>query len=324
MAHSKCLVVQPIHVAGLRLLEHAGIEPIIAPASDMITVAGLVGGCAGVITRNAGFSEQAIKGAPRLKVIAVHGIGTDPVAVEAATAHGIAVVNTPGTNVRSVAEHAIALLFALAKQIPAADKATRRGDFGFKFRSRLVELEGRLLGIVGFGAIGRSTAGLARALGLRVIGFSPSQPDSTFTEFGADRAATLPELLSRSDAVSLHVPLTPATRGLLGARELALMKPGAFLINTSRGSVIDESALIASLKQGHLGGAGLDVYATEDMERSYELLRLPGTVLTPHIAGSTEACLERTAVEAAEQVVDTLTGRMPRHLVNREVWPRRR
>lgn len=324
MPYHKCLVVQPIHPAGLRILDAAGIDAVAAPASDMQTVAALVGDCSGVITRNAGFSEGAIRAAPHLKVIAVHGIGTDPVAIDAASAHGIAVVNTPDTNIRSVAEHAIALLFALAKDVRSADSAARGGDFGFKYRARLVELEGRVFGIVGLGKIGQAAARLASALKLRVVGFSPTQPLSRFMECGADRVAALEELLARSDAVSLHVPLTPSTRGLIGEREISQMKPGAFLINTSRGSVVDEAALIASLKAGHLGGAGLDVFASESMDRSYELLRLPNVILTPHIAGSTEACLERTAVEVAEQVVDVLAGRMPGHLVNPEVWRRRR
>lgn len=324
MSVPRCLVVQPIHAAGIHILEQAGMTVIYATASDMPTVAGLVGGCSAVITRNAGFSEAAIKAAPRLKVIAVHGIGTDPVAVDAATAHGIAVVNTPDSNVRSVAEHAIALLFALAKRTPAADNAVRSGDFGFKYRARLVELDRQVLGVVGFGRIGQAVARLAGSLGMKVIAFSPTQPLTRFAECGAEHAPTLAELLARSNAVSLHVPLTAATRGLIGARELAGMRPGAFLINTSRGSVVDEAALIASLKSGDLGGAGLDVFASESMQRSYELLYLPNTVLSPHIAGSTEACLERTAVQTAEQVVDVLAGRKPGHLVNPQVWESRR
>jgi D-3-phosphoglycerate dehydrogenase len=230
------------------------------------------------------------------------------------------VVNTPDVNARSVAEHAIALTFALAKAIPAADAATRSGDDAFKYRARLTELDGLAFGIVGFGAIGRITAKLAQALGMRVSAFSRSRPDADFTEAGIERAPDLRHLLARSDVVSLHLPLVPDTRGLIGAAELALMKPGAILINTGRGGLVDEGALAVALEAGDLGGAGLDAFAIEPLPTGSPLARLSNVVLSPHVAGSTVQALERMAELSARQVVDVLSGRRPAHPVNPQVW----
>jgi D-3-phosphoglycerate dehydrogenase len=319
-----CLVIQPIHPVGLETLQRGGLtirhsrrgEPreVVAEATD----------CVAVVTRNAGFSAEAINAAAALKVIGVHGIGVDPVAVPVATAHGIAVVNTPLANVRSVAEHAIGLIFALAKSFSEADRAVRANDFRFKYRTRLVELDGLTLGIVGLGRIGQQTAQLARALGMRVIAVSLDTPDAVFAEVHAERLDRLDELLAQADVVSLHLPLTAGTRGLIGRRELARMKPGSFLVNTGRGGVVDEAALVAALDNGPLAGAGLDVFESEDMPFDHPLLQRRNALLTPHVAGSTEACLIRTAREVAAEVLAVLRGEHPRFLVNPDVWPRRR
>lgn len=315
-----CLIVQPIHRAGLDLLSSAGIRPIVAPASDRATILAAVPAAHAVITRNSGLAADAMAAAPRLKVIAVHGVGTDAVAMDSATAHGIAVVNTPDVNAPSVAEHALALTFALAKAIPAGDMATRTGDTEFKYRVRLTELAGARFGVVGFGAIGQATARLAKALGMSVSAFSRSQPDAAFAAAGVERAPDLDTLLRGCDVVSLHLPLVAATRGLIGARELALMKPGALLINTGRGGLVDEEALAAALANGRIAGAGLDAFASEPLPTTSPLVRLPNVILTPHVAGSTVQALERMALLAATQVIDVLAGRRPPHLVNPSVW----
>ena len=315
-----CLIVQPIHQAGLDLLSSAGIRPVVAPAHDRVTILAAVPAAHAVITRNAGLAADAIAAAPHLKVVAVHGVGTDAVAMDAATARGIAVVNTPAVNAPSVAEHALALTFALAKAIPASDLATRTGDTEFKYRVRLTELAGAHFGVVGFGAIGQATARLAKALGMSVSAFSRSQPDAAFAAAGVERAPDLDVLLRGSDVVSLHRPLVAATRGLIGGRQLALMKPGALLINTGRGGLVDEDALAAALAEGRIAGAGLDAFASEPLPTTSPLVRLPNVILTPHMAGSTVQALERMAVLAASQVIDVLAGRRPPHLVNPSVW----
>lgn len=318
----ECLIVQPIHQTGADVLTRAGIRPIAASSADpAVVLREIVGACA-VITREAGLAAEAIEAAPLLRVIASHGIGTDPIAVDVATRRGVAVTNAPLANVRSVAEQAVALTFALAKSVVRADAAVRAGDRTFKYAARLVELRGAVFGVVGFGNTGRATAELARAVGMRVVGLSASQPDAVFAAAGVERLASLAELLAVSDVVSLHLRATGAMRAIIGERELALMKPHAFLINTSRGALIDEQALAAALGDGVIGGAGLDVFQHEPLPLDSPLLALNNVVLSPHIAGSTRQALERTAVIAAEQVVSVLEGRKPAHLVNGDVWPR--
>jgi D-3-phosphoglycerate dehydrogenase len=276
------------------------------------------------ITRNAGFSGRQMKTLKNLRVIAVHGVGYDPVDVETATQLGVAVTNTPGTNERSVAELAIALMFALAKQVVAADAAAREGDFGFKYSADLTEIAGLTLGILGFGAIGRQTAAIGRALGMRVVALSKHQPDAVFERLGVVRASSLQTLLSDSDVVSLHLPATPSTRNLIGREELALMKPTSLLINTGRGSTVDEDALVDALREGRIRGAGLDVFRSEPLDPNHPLCSLQNVILSPHLAGSTEAALRRTAIASAECVLAVLADKRPETLVNPQVWPSRR
>ncbi len=320
MITGPCLIVQPIHAAGLDRLRAAGLEPRPASGTDSETLAREVADCVAVITRNTGFPARAIAAAP-LRVIGVHGTGTDHVATAEATAAGIVVVNTPGANAVSVAEQTLALIFALAKALPEADRSVRTGDDSFKFTARLIELAGLTLGLVGFGAIGQATARLAAALGLRVLAYGPSRPDADFANAGALRAASVDALLAEADIVSLHVPLTPGTRGLIGRDQLARMKREAFLINTSRGGLIDEAALVEALEAGTIAGAGLDVFAREPLPVDHPQ---PRAILTPHVGGSTGAALIRTAETAATRVVDVLAGRRPGGLVNPDVWERRR
>ncbi|MCJ8145053.1 hydroxyacid dehydrogenase [Ancylobacter sp. A5.8] len=317
----RCLIVQPIHPAGLDLLAQAGIEPVNAPAYDADTIIRAMAGMEAVITRDAGLRAPAMAAAPGLRVIGVHGVGTDPVDIGEASRRGVCVVNTPGTNVRAVAEQTLALTLALAKSVPGADAAVRRGDFGFKYRAPLRELHGAIFGVVGFGNIGRATAELARAFGMRVVGFSRSQPDSAFLESGVERMDSLDALLAIADVVSLHLPNTPETRGVIGARELGLMKPGAFVVNTSRGALIDETALAQALGAHRIGGAGLDVFVREPLDPASPLAGLDNVVLSPHVAGSAVEALERTALLVAQQVAEVFAGRRPRHLVNPEIWP---
>ncbi|MCJ2024506.1 hydroxyacid dehydrogenase [Methylobacterium sp. J-067] len=319
-----CLIVQPIHAAGLAQLRMAGLEIRAATGLASAILAREAADCVAVVTRNGGFPAEAVLAAPRLRVIGVHGTGTDPVAVPEATRAGIAVVNTPGANALSVAEHAIGLIFALAKAIPQADQAMREGDHDFRYGARLVELAGLTLGVVGFGDIGQATGRLAAALGMRVLAYGPTRPASDFAALNAERAATLPDLLARADVVSLHLPLTAQTRGLIGRDELSRMKRGAFLINTARGALVDEDALAEALAAGTIAGAGLDVVSGDALAHDHPLHRERRVILTPHVAASTEAALIRAAERVAGQVIDVLAGHRPPNLVNPEVWDRRR
>lgn len=323
-ASRNCLIVQPIHRAGLDILARAGLALRYLERVDAQTLAHEASDCVAVVTRSAGFSTRAIEAAPALRVIGSHGVGVDAIDVTLATERGIAVVNAPHANVRSVAEHAIALMFALTKSLAAADRATRAGDFRFKYSARLLELQGLTLGIVGFGSIGRQTAILAKALGLKVMAHSLETASEPYAETGVERAAELRDLLSRSDIVSLHLPLTVSTQGLIGTAELAVMRPGSFLVNTGRGGVVNETALLDALDKGQLAGAGLDVFASEEMPPDHPLLLHPKLLLTPHIAGSTEASLARTAEDVAHGILAVLADERPQFLVNPSVWPHRR
>lgn len=313
-----CLIVQPIHQTGIKCLREAGLLPV--DRIDAVDPGRIVA----AITRNAGFSGEQMKALTELRIVAVHGVGHDPVDTDIATRLGIAVTNTPGSNERSVAEQAIALMFGLTKRLVAADGAARKGDFSFKYSADLMEIAGLTLGILGFGAIGRQTAAIGRALGMRVIAFSNHQDDRVFDRSGVLRASTLEAVLGESDVVSLHLPATSSTRNMIGRQELALMKPTSFLINTGRGSTVDEDALVEALRSGKIRGAGLDVFQSEPLTPDHPLCSLPNVILSPHLAGSTEAALERTAVAAADCVLSVLADRQPATLLNPQVWAMRR
>ena len=320
----RCLIVQPIDPEGWSVLRAAGLEPVAASASDDATVAREIRDAVAVVTRSAGLSAASMEAAKALRVIGNHGTGVDPIDVPRATALGVPIVATPDANAASVAELAVTLALAVAKDVVRADRASRTHDATFKYRARLQELSGKTLGVVGFGRIGRRTAeAFVRGFGMALLVHAPSAPPEAVAALGG-RSCGLEELLERSDVVSLHVPLRPSTRGMIGAAELARMRSTAILVNTARGAIVDEHALADALRAGRLAGAGLDVLATEPIASDHPLLGLPNAILTPHIGGSTREAARRTAVAVAEQVVDVLHDRMPAYLVNPEVWPVRR
>ncbi len=322
---SDVLIIQPIHAAGTAMLKAAGLTPRLASAPDMATVASEIGDAVGAITRNAGLNQAAMDAAPKLKVLGNHGVGVDPIDLDHADRIGLPVVFTPYGNVQSVAEQAVSLMLAVAKSTARADEAVRQGNFGFKYDTPLAELHGGVLGIVGYGRIGRRTAAIASAaFGMRVMVYSPSVPADDIVADGAVKADTLDGLLREADVVSIHAPARAGTRHMINRDRLALMKPTAILVNTGRGAVIDEAALTDHLREKRILGAGLDVFESESMAADYPLLALPNVVLSPHIAGSTEQALKRTAEQVAQQVVDVVEGRRPEHLVNPDTWTRRR
>jgi D-3-phosphoglycerate dehydrogenase len=320
-----CLLVQPIHPSGIAVLEKAGIEVRQATAASMETVAAEIRDASAVITRNAGLDRRAMDAAPRLCVVGNHGIGLDPVDVEHATAIGLPVIYTPYANVQSVAELAVAHMLAIAKRVREADRAVREDRFDYRYSRDFRELAGKTLGIVGFGRIGRRTAEIARAaFGVNVLVHSPRVDPAIVREAGFEPAPDLDAMLAAVDIVSLHQVLTPATRGLFDRDRLLRMKPGSVLVNTARGALVDADALVEAISGGHLRGAAMDVFEKEPLPVDHPFNRVDGILLSPHIGGSTEEAMERTAVQAATQVVDVLAGRKPEHLVNEQVWDRRR
>ncbi|MGA0542153.1 hydroxyacid dehydrogenase [Neotabrizicola sp. VNH66] len=309
----KCLIVQPIHEAGLAALRAAGITPVLSPAPDMATVAGLIPGMDAVITRDAGLDAGAFAASDRLQAVVVHGAGHDPVDKPAAAARGVIVATTPGANARSVAELAVGLALAVARRIPAADRAQREGRPGFRESTSFTELRGKTALIIGWGAIGRETARiLAAAFDMRILVHSPRVARIE----GGTRVATLAEGLAEADLVSLHTPLRPETRNLMDASALAAMKPGAILLNLARAGLVDEEALRDALASGHLGGAGLDVFSPGAATGP---LAAENVVFTPHLGGTTEEALRRVALEATRHVIAALSGHIPETTINPEV-----
>jgi D-3-phosphoglycerate dehydrogenase len=318
-----CLIAEPIHAAGIELLVAAGVAVRHASTSDLAAIPRETEEVDAIVVRNA-LSKQALDASPHLLVIGNHGTGSDSVDVAHATALGIPVVNTPTSNVNAVAEHALMLMLATARRAVLADAATRRADPRFKRDHATLSLAGRTLGVVGYGRTGQRVAALAAAIGMDVVVWSPRADDDVVAAAGARRVSTLEELLRLADVVSLHRPLRPDTRHTLNGAALALLKPTAIIVNTSRGGLIDEPALAEALKSGRLFGAGLDVLAEEPMSATSPLIDLNNVILTPHSAGSTEEALRETALRCVEQVLDVLNDRMPASLVEPAVWPRRR
>jgi D-3-phosphoglycerate dehydrogenase/(S)-sulfolactate dehydrogenase len=263
-------------------------------------------------------TAEALEGADVLRVIGRAGIGVDNVDVAAASRRGIVVMNTPGGNAVTAAEHAVALLCSLARRIPQATASVKAGRWE-KARFKGVELADKTLGVVGLGNIGRLVAERARGLRMRVVAHDAYLSPEAAEKLGVD-LVPLDELLARADAVTLHVPLTPETRGMLDAARLAKMKPGALLINAARGGLVDEAALCEALAAGRLGGAALDVFATEPPGAS-PLLALDNLICTPHLGASTEEAQERVALEIARQVVAFLERNELRNAVNVAALP---
>ena len=291
----------------------SGLAPLHDPRFELVETTGLEGdaladalaGVDAVIVRSSTtITREALARTERLRVIGRAGVGVDNIDVEAATEKGIAVFNAPSGNTISAAELTMALLLAAVRKVPAADRSMRRGEWDRKtFRGS--ELNGKTLGLVGAGRIGGEVARRARAFGMRVIAYDPFLQDERAKQLGIEVAA-LEEVLRSADVVSLHVPLTESTANLIGADRLALMKPGAILVNAARGGVIDEDALVAALREGRLGGAALDVFADEPLPADHPLRALESVILTPHLGAATEEAQHNVAIEAAEAVRDAL------------------
>jgi len=295
---------------GRDVLEKEGVKVVqTKPYIDRQTVIGLMrkhqpdGAIIRLLADVLGREEMQAGG--RLRHIAKHGVGTNDIDVKAAIELGIPVSMATGSNGISVAEHALALIMALVKDFSRQDALIRSGTWD-KGQYHGRELRGQRLGLVGFGFIGQTLGRMTKALGMEVSAFDPHTPAGAFDGF--TRETDLDALLSTADIVSLHCPLTPETRDLIDARRIGLMKRGAFLVNTARGEVVDEAALIDALKSGHLAGAGLDSFAVEPPEKDNPLFSLPNTIITPHVAGVTLDAKRAMSVISAEHVLATLRG----------------
>jgi D-3-phosphoglycerate dehydrogenase / 2-oxoglutarate reductase len=275
----------------------------------------------GVLNCYAKITARVIENLKRCKIIARYGIGVDNVDLAAATNAGILVTNVADYCVDEVSDHALALLLTLARQIVIADAGVKSGIWDVTAHAEIRRLRGQTLGLLGFGKIAKALASKVQSLGMKVLVYDPYvAPDLIFLH-GA-QAASLERLLAEADAISVHVPLSPETRNLIGQRELGHMKPTAFLINTSRGGIVDEQALAVALKEGRLGGAALDVLSAEPPPPDHPLRQAPNSILTPHPAFYSRESVIELQTKAAEEVARALKGEPPRSPVNPEVLTR--
>jgi D-3-phosphoglycerate dehydrogenase / 2-oxoglutarate reductase len=298
------------------ILEQANLEVTDAPRSDEATLSALATDCDAIMTCFAQVTPAIIASAPGLKVIARYGVGVDNIAVDAATARGIPVTYVPDYCVAEVAEHALGLLMALARGVVRYDRSVKQRAWDLGVAAPLRRIEGRTLGLIGCGRIGRRLAHKALGLGMRVLVYDANPAAVEAAVAGGLTGAELHEVVAKVDFLSLHLPLTPATRGFIGESILRQMKPTAFLINTARGGLVDTDALARALREGWIAGAALDVLPQEPPPADNPLLDLDNIVLTPHVAFYSEESLQALRQRTARAVVDGLAGRAPEHVWN--------
>ncbi len=296
-------------------LEAAVGEVIYNPTTRPLSSAELMEllpGCHGYIAGLDTIDQAALQAAGRLKVIARYGAGVDRVDVAAATARGIVVTNTPGANTVSVAELALGLMLAVARNIPQASSATKNGEWP---RLTGMSLAGKVIGLIGFGAIGQALAQRLQGFDCRLLAFDP-YPNPAAAQTHRVTLLPLDELLAQADVVSLHMPATPQTQHMVNAQFIGKMKPGAILINTARGEVINEADLLAALHSKHLRGAGLDAFASEPPGADNPLLQLPQVIATPHTGAHTDDATNAMGWGALRDCLAVLRGEAPRYPVS--------
>jgi len=310
----RVLVTEPLAVRGLELLREEFELDVRKELAREGLVAAIKPYDALVVRSQTRVDGPVLEAGTNLKVIARAGIGLDNVDVEAATRRGVMVVNAPQSNILSAAEHTMALLLAVARNLPQANAALRSGAWD-RERFQGVELHGKTLGVIGLGRVGTMVAQRALAFGMRIVSYDPYVSRERARQMGIELMPDLGALLVQADFVTIHLPRTSDTEGLIGERELALMKEGARLVNTARGGIVDEAALERSLRQGHLGGAALDVFAEEPVT-DHPLFGLDEVVVTPHLGAATAEAQDKAGVAIAEMVRLALRGEYVPYAVN--------
>jgi D-3-phosphoglycerate dehydrogenase len=315
------VIADPIHPDGIeRLATASGVTLDHPGTANGEALADRLRHADGLIVRGTPVDEVLLAKAERLRVVCRHGVGYDLVDVPALSKRGIALMITPEANAASVAEHALMLMLNLARNVVPVSAAVRRGEWRVRGQSSTFELGGRKVLVVGFGRIGTRVARLCTAFGMQVMVHDPYLPAGTIRGAGYEAVKDRDAGLALADIVTLHVPANAETRGMVNAAFLSRMKPGAVLVNTARGTLVDEAALEAALRSGRLGAAGLDVLRVEPMVQGLSMLELDNLVVTPHVAASTAEGLQRMAWDAAGNVLDFLAGRVDHDaVVNGEV-----
>lgn len=316
MNKHEVLVVQPIHPAGFEVLaardDIAVIRPASAQAQDLLPH---LASAEAVLLRGSPLPASLVEGAPRLKLISRHGVGLDNVPLGVCAERGITVAHVGDVNAVPVAEHAMALLLAVLKQLIPYDRAVREGRYGIKEGLAAREADGKTLLVLGLGRTGREVARLAGAFRMRCIGFDPALSPDAIRLAGCEPTEDWRAMLPQVDAVTLHLPLSPETRGLIGAAEFQALRRDAVVVNCARGGLVDEVALAGALQEGRLLGAGLDVTEVEPPHRDHPLLLSERVVLTPHSAALTAECAMRMGVRSAQNILDFFDQRLDRAYV---------
>ena len=301
------------------VLEAGGASVVVAPDGEEATLIELARDADAIMTCFAQVTENVVRAAEQCVVIGRFGVGVDNIAVSTATELGIAVTYVPDYCVDEVSDHVIALLHAWNRKIALFDRSVKERGWGSQpLTMRMMRLRGKTIGIVGFGRIGQAVAAKARAFGLNILAADPVVPSETVEDMGG-RLVDLPVLLAESDFVSLHTPLTDATRNLIGPEQLTMMKPDAFLINAARGPLVDEVALYEALTGNIIAGAGLDVMVDNTPPQDHPLMSLDNIIITPHVAFFSQESTLELEQRAAAEVVSVIHGRMPDNLVNSAV-----
>ena len=298
------------------VLAQVDAELVVAPHGDEATLVELARDVEGILTCFAKVTENVVRAAEKCVVIGRYGVGVDNIDVDTATELGIAVTYVPDYCVDEVSDHVMSLLLAWNRRIVLFDTSTKSRGWGSEgLGMRIMRLRGKTMGVVGFGRIGRSVCSKARAFGLEVLTSDPFVSAESAAEAGAEMVE-LPELLRRSDFVTLHSPLIPETEGMIGKAELESMKPESFLINAARGQLIDEDALYDALTTGGIAGVGLDVLVDVAPPQDHRLIQLDNVIITPHTAFFSQEAVLELEERAAREVVNVFQGRMPDNLVN--------
>ena len=301
------------------VLAGVGAELVVAPDGDEETLASLAKDVDGILTCFAKVTEKVVRAAESCIAIGRYGVGVDNIAVDAATELGIVVTYVPDYCVDEVSDHVIAMLLAWNRRIVLFDRATKTKGWGTEgLGMRIMRLRGKKLGVVGFGRIGRAVGQKGKAFGMEVLAYDPFLGSEAIAAAGA-RRVELDDLLAESDFVSLHTPLIPETRNMIGGRQLSMMQPDAFVINCARGGLIDEDALYDALTSGEIAGVGVDVIENLDPPLDHRLLQLENVIVTPHTAFFSQEAVLELEERAAAEVASVFDGRIPDNVVNPDV-----
>jgi len=313
MKMAKVVISHRLHEDGMKVLEKAGAQVVITNSGDPKVMLPELLDAEGLIIRIGSIDRETMLKCKNLKVIGRPGVGVDDVDVKTATELGIPVVIAPGANTRSVAEHTMAMILACAKDMVHCDKELRKGNFNIRSTYKAYEIYGKTLGLVGYGHIGSILAEMATAMGMKVIVYDPFLKKEVVEAKGYKYETDLDKVVKEADVISVHSPLTPQTRGMIGEKQFALMKPNAIVVNCARGGIVDEKALAKALAENRIHSAGADVFATEPVTAAEPLFQYDNMIVSPHMAGQTREAASGVATMAAEGVMAVING---------EKWPK--